>query len=148
MIASHAASVALAGRDDLLRVFVTAPPERRALRVAEEAQLSEPDAQKTVKDQDAARADYLRRFHQLSLAVSSVHRILVRHGLNQLPASQRRELDATATAPARIFKVSVSALSFRLIRLGLTNISVPFLLRFGVSYEISQLGRAAGRLFR
>jgi hypothetical protein len=31
---------------------------------------------------------------------------------------------------------------------GLTNTSAPFLLRFGVSYEISQFGRTAGRLFR
>src|SRR5678815_4281955 len=33
-------------------------------------------------------ADYLRRFHQVSLAVSSVHRILCRHGLNHLPTKQ------------------------------------------------------------
>ncbi len=31
---------------------------------------------------------------------------------------------------------------------GLTGTSVPFLLRFGVSYEIAQFGRAARRLFR
>src|SRR5215468_11944956 len=30
-------------------------------------------------------ADYLQRFHHLSLARSSVHRILIRHGLNLLP---------------------------------------------------------------
>ena len=34
-------------------------------------------------------ADYLHRFHQQSLAVSSVHRILVRHGMNRLPGSQK-----------------------------------------------------------
>ena len=34
-------------------------------------------------------ADYLKRFHHLSVAVSSVHRILVRHGLNRLPANQK-----------------------------------------------------------
>ncbi len=31
---------------------------------------------------------------------------------------------------------------------GLTSSSAPFLLRFGVSYEIAQFGRAASRLFR
>ena len=31
---------------------------------------------------------------------------------------------------------------------GLTGTSVPFLLRFGVSYEVAQFGRAARRLFR
>jgi Transposase./Integrase core domain. len=34
-------------------------------------------------------ADYLKRFHELSLAVSSVHRILMRHGVNRLPANQK-----------------------------------------------------------
>ena len=34
-------------------------------------------------------ADYLKRFHQQVLAVSSVHRILVRHGLNRLPHNQK-----------------------------------------------------------
>lgn len=29
-------------------------------------------------------ADYLRRFHELAVAVSSVHRILLRHGMNRL----------------------------------------------------------------
>jgi len=39
-------------------------------------------------------ADYLRRFHQVSLAVSSVHRILVRHDMNRLPANQKHRAHA------------------------------------------------------
>ena len=34
-------------------------------------------------------AGYLKRFHQLSIATSSVHRILQRHGLARLPANQK-----------------------------------------------------------
>jgi transposase InsO family protein len=34
-------------------------------------------------------AAYLRRFHQIAIAVSSVHRILTRHGMNRLPARQK-----------------------------------------------------------
>ena len=34
-------------------------------------------------------ADYLKRFHQLSIATSSVHRILERHGMSRLPANQK-----------------------------------------------------------
>jgi transposase InsO family protein len=34
-------------------------------------------------------AAYLKRFHQLSIATSSVHRILGRHGLGRLPANQK-----------------------------------------------------------
>jgi len=39
-------------------------------------------------------ADYLKRFHQLSVAVSSVHRILGRHGMNRLPSSQKHRSHA------------------------------------------------------
>lgn len=46
---------------------------------------------------------------------------MLRDRLSRLPASQRREPDITATALAKIFKVSTSALSFRLINLGLTS---------------------------
>lgn len=34
-------------------------------------------------------ATYLHRFHQISIAASSVHRILKRHGMNRLPANQK-----------------------------------------------------------
>jgi hypothetical protein len=34
-------------------------------------------------------ADYLKRVHHLSVAMSSVHDILVRHGMNRLPANQK-----------------------------------------------------------
>jgi len=34
-------------------------------------------------------ADYLKRFHSLSIACASVHRILRRHGMNRLPANQK-----------------------------------------------------------
>ena len=34
-------------------------------------------------------ADYLKRFHQVSVARSSVHRILGKHGMNRLPANQK-----------------------------------------------------------
>ena len=34
-------------------------------------------------------ADYLKRFHRISIARSSVHRILGRHGVQRLPANQK-----------------------------------------------------------
>ena len=34
-------------------------------------------------------ADYLRRFHGVSVACASVHRMLGRHGMNRLPANQK-----------------------------------------------------------
>jgi transposase InsO family protein len=36
-------------------------------------------------------ADYLKRFHQIPIARSSVHRILVRHGMNRLPTNQKHQ---------------------------------------------------------
>jgi transposase InsO family protein len=34
-------------------------------------------------------ADYLRRYHRVSIATASVHRILQRNGMNRLPANQK-----------------------------------------------------------
>lgn len=36
-------------------------------------------------------AAYLRRFHGIEIACSSVHRILTRHGMNRLPANQKHQ---------------------------------------------------------
>lgn len=81
VIASHAASMALAGRDDLLRVLVTASPDTRVKRVAERG---ERDAQKVVKEQDAARADYLRRFHRIDRELPTHYDLVVNtDGLTQ-----------------------------------------------------------------
>jgi Zn-dependent peptidase ImmA (M78 family) len=46
---------------------------------------------------------------------------MIRGQLNLLPGSKRREPDTTANALSAIFKVSTSALNFRLINLGLTS---------------------------
>jgi len=36
-------------------------------------------------------ADYLKRFHQTGIARSTVHRLLIRHGLNRLPHNQKHQ---------------------------------------------------------
>jgi hypothetical protein len=63
VIAAHAASHALASRADAIRVLVTASPETRRARVAQEQGLEEKDAAKTIERSDSARADYLKRFY-------------------------------------------------------------------------------------
>jgi transposase InsO family protein len=40
--------------------------------------------------------DYLQRFHQIKIARSTVHRILIRHGLGLLPANHKRKLAGRA----------------------------------------------------
>ena len=63
MIVSHAASLALAGRDDVLRVFVVASPEVRRERIAATLDLDAAEAERTLKRSDAGRADYIKRFY-------------------------------------------------------------------------------------
>jgi cytidylate kinase len=65
VIVSHAASIALAGREDALRVLVTASPAVRCRRMANARQLTAKAAARAVEEADAARADYLRRFYRI-----------------------------------------------------------------------------------
>jgi cytidylate kinase len=65
VIVSHAASYALAGSGDVLRVLVTASLETRAGRAAQEGSLDNKKAAKAVADSDAGRAAYLRRFYSV-----------------------------------------------------------------------------------
>ena len=58
------ASPATCGRDDSLRVLVTASPATRARRLAA-GPLDVDDAAKAVADSDAARADYFKRFYKV-----------------------------------------------------------------------------------
>jgi hypothetical protein len=63
VIVAHGATHALAASPDVLRVLVTASPETRRDRLATESGLSEKEASRVVDENDAARADYLRRFY-------------------------------------------------------------------------------------
>jgi cytidylate kinase len=76
VIVAHAASYAI-GRDDaVLRVFVTASPETREARIAEAESLDQAGAAKALKESDAGRADYLKRFYDVR-AESPTHYDLV-----------------------------------------------------------------------
>jgi transposase-like protein len=44
---------------------------------------------------------YLQRFHQIVIAVSSVHRILTRHGMRRLPANQGTSRAASVGSATR-----------------------------------------------
>lgn len=65
VIVSHAASYALAGSDNVLRVLVTASPETRAGRAAQEGSLDIKKAAKAVAESDGHRAAYLKRFYSV-----------------------------------------------------------------------------------
>jgi len=62
VIVAHAASYAIEPSASL-RVLVTASPKTRARRVATKEAVGEAQAVRTIKDADAARRDYLKRFY-------------------------------------------------------------------------------------
>ena len=77
VIVAHAASLALSGRPDVLRVFVTASSETREQRLRETYGLETKEARKRVKESDAARADYLRRFHDVDAELPTHYDLVV-----------------------------------------------------------------------
>jgi len=66
VIVAHAASMALAGREGILRVLVTAPVEVRAGRLTATQRLSGAAAEAAVASSDLARRDYLKRFYAVT----------------------------------------------------------------------------------
>jgi cytidylate kinase len=66
VIVAHGAGMCLAGSPRLLRSFVTASPATRAARLAAQASLDLKRAEKAVKDADAGREDFFRRFYEVS----------------------------------------------------------------------------------
>lgn len=77
VIVTHAASYALAGRSDVLRVLISAPRESRARRIAEAKGCSEAAAVRTVARGDAARADYLSRFYDIDAELPTHYDIVI-----------------------------------------------------------------------
>jgi len=67
VIASHAASMVLADRKDAFRVLVTASQKTRVAGVAGARNLDARQAEKLLAEEDAGRADYLKRFHSIEL---------------------------------------------------------------------------------
>ena len=65
VIVAHGASYAVPPGPEALRVLVTASPQTRATRVGSTEGLDEARAVRAVKDSDAGRRDYLRRFYDV-----------------------------------------------------------------------------------
>jgi cytidylate kinase len=95
VIVAHAASHVLAGRPDVLRVLVTGSPEVRAERLASQAGLSKTKADATLREAEAGRADYLRRFHQVKEELPTHYDLVVNTDALGVDAAARTVL-ATA----------------------------------------------------
>jgi cytidylate kinase len=63
VIVAHAASHAVPPGSGAVRVLVTASPATRAARISDAKSLDQPGAARAVKDSDAGRRDYLKRFY-------------------------------------------------------------------------------------
>ena len=96
VIVSHAASLALSDRPNVLRVLVTASPETRARRLSETRTIALEDARKTIKDADSARADYLRRFYGVEAELPTHYDLVV--NTDTLSVEQAADLVAQAAS--------------------------------------------------
>jgi len=77
VIVAHAAAFALTGRDDLLRVLVTAPVEIRTRRLTEARDGDRAQAAKELKRSDEARAAYLKSFYDVERELPTHYDLVV-----------------------------------------------------------------------
>ena len=77
VIVAHAASIALAADDRVLRVLVTASPEVRAGRLRQTEQLDEREAAKRIDRSDKERAAYIKRFYGVDRELPSHYDVVV-----------------------------------------------------------------------
>jgi len=77
VIVAHAAAFALAGRDGLLRVLVTAPAEIRTRRLTEARDGDRAKAAKELKRSDEARAAYLKTFYDVERELPTHYDLVV-----------------------------------------------------------------------
>jgi NAD(P)-dependent dehydrogenase (short-subunit alcohol dehydrogenase family) len=77
VIVSHAAGIPLAGRDDVLRVLVTASFDTRARRLASATNVAQGEAERRLKESDAGRADYFRRFYGIERELPTHYDLVV-----------------------------------------------------------------------
>jgi cytidylate kinase len=98
VIAAHAASLALAARDDVLRVHLTASTPTRQRRLADSLRIDEKEAARVIKRSDAGRADYIKRFHGID-AERPTHYDIVVNTDRLTPDDAARLIVAAAQGP-------------------------------------------------
>jgi Cytidylate kinase-like family len=96
VIVAHAASYAVGRGSGALRVLVTASPDTRAARVGELDGLDQARAGRVVKDADASRRDYLRRFYDVGEELPTHYDLVV--NTDVLSAEQAARLVAEAAS--------------------------------------------------
>jgi cytidylate kinase len=98
VIVAHAASQALPQGPEMLRVLVTASPDTRARRLSGLEGMDEMQAARAVKDADAGRRDYLKRFYGVGEELPTHYDIVV--NTDVLSPEQTADVVSRAAAPA------------------------------------------------
>jgi cytidylate kinase len=97
VMVSHAASIPLAGRGDVLRVMITASLDTRVRRVAQAG--NQPEAAKFIKDNDVARADYFQRFYRIEHELPTHYDLVI--NTDMLSADEAADIIVAAARRAR-----------------------------------------------
>ena len=77
VIVAHAASYAVTPGPEALQVLVTASPQTRVARIRRAEGVDEARAVRVLKDSDAGRGDYLRRFYGVDEELSTHYDLVV-----------------------------------------------------------------------
>jgi Cytidylate kinase-like family len=77
VLVSHAASLALGAREDVLRILLTAPTPTRERRLAATLGVDEKEAGRVIKRSDAGRADYIKRFYGVGAELPSHYDLVI-----------------------------------------------------------------------
>jgi cytidylate kinase len=94
VIVAHAASLALAARVDVLRVFITASLPTRQRRLAESLGVEEKEAARVIKRSDAGRADYIKRFYRIGAELPTHYDLVINTDKLTPEAAARLVVDA------------------------------------------------------
>lgn len=97
VIVAHAASIALADNESIVRVLVTGSPETRTRRLAEEEQIDENEAAGRIDRSDRGRADYIKRFYGVERELPSHYDLVV--NTDRLSSENAAALILEASAP-------------------------------------------------
>ncbi len=95
VIVAHAASMALAGEEGVLRVLVTAPPAVRARRLAAAQGIDLAAAEAAIEKSDHERQDYLRRFYEVHEELPTHYDLLIN---TEVVSSERASAAIVAAA--------------------------------------------------
>jgi uncharacterized protein len=97
VIVAHAASLAVGRGSGALRVLVTASADTRAARVGEVDGLDRARAGRVVKDSDASRRDYLRRFYDVGEELPIHYDLVVNTDVLSLEQAARLVAEAASS---------------------------------------------------